>query len=199
MRFEPTVLNGVHVRLEPLRIEHVTELSAVARDPELWRWTVSRVRDEADMREYIQQALDGQQQGNALPFIIREQGTDRAIGSTRFGNIDAFNRRAEIGWTWVGAAWQRSAVNTECKLLLMRHAFDEHGCNRVEFKTDALNEKSRNALRGIGAMEEGILRQHMVTLSGRIRDSVYFSVIASEWPAVRAHLEARLDRHAPPR
>jgi len=192
MNFEPVTLNGRTVRLEPLSVEHSAELVHVALDPELWRWTVSLVRDEAALREYIAQALEGQRQGNALPFLIREQGTDRAIGSTRFGNIDVPNRRAEIGWTWVGAPWQRTAVNTECKLLLLRHAFDTNGCNRVEFKTDVLNEKSRRALLGIGATEEGIFRQHMVTESGRLRDTVYFSIIAPEWPLVRAHLEARL-------
>jgi RimJ/RimL family protein N-acetyltransferase len=194
MRLEPVTLIGAAARLEPLRYEHAAELVEAALDPELWRWTISIVRDEAEMRDYISQALEGERAGTTLPFVIREQGTGRAIGSTRFGNIDGWNRRLEIGWTWVAAPWQRSAINTECKLLLMRHAFETAGCNRVEFKTDALNEKSRRALRGIGATEEGILRQHMVTLTGRVRDTVYFSVIASEWPSVRAHLEARLQR-----
>ena len=120
----------------------------------------------------------------------------RPIGSTRYGNVDLFNRRVEIGWTWVARPWQRSSVNTEAKLLLLEHAFERLGCNRVEFKTDSLNEQSRGALLGIGAKEEGILRNHMVTESGRLRHSVYYSVIRDEWPAVRDGLRARLERYA---
>jgi RimJ/RimL family protein N-acetyltransferase len=129
-----------------------------------------------------------------MPFATIELASGRPIGSTRYGNVDLFNKRVEIGWTWVAPAWQRRAVNTEAKLLMLNHAFGRLGCNRVEFKTDSLNTQSRNALLGIGAVEEGTLRDHMVTESGRLRHSVYFSIIAPEWPAVRRRLEERLER-----
>jgi N-acetyltransferase len=192
---EPVILEGDVVRLEPLSLDHVTELASFALDPELWRFTVTQVTTVGDLREYIATALREQQAGIALPFIIRERATGRAVGSTRYGNIDLPNRRVEIGWTWVGTPWQRSAVNTEAKLLLLRHAFDTLGCIRVEFKTDMLNEKSRAALARIGAREEGVFRRHMVTSSGRLRDSVYFSIIAEEWPDVRVRLEGMLHAH----
>jgi RimJ/RimL family protein N-acetyltransferase len=188
----PEELAGRIVRLEPLSLDHVGELAPVALDPELWRYTVSQVATEEDLRAYIEAALRERDAGVALPFLIRERATGRAVGSTRYGNIDLRNRRVEIGWTWVGRAWQRTAVNTEAKLLLLRNAFETLGCNRVEFKTDVLNERSRAALARIGAREEGVMRRHMVTDSGRIRDSVYFSIIVEEWPDVRAKLEARL-------
>jgi len=188
----PEELAGRFVRLEALSLDHVGELAPVALDPELWRYTVSQVASEEDLRAYIEAALRERDAGVALPFLIRERATGRAVGSTRYGNMDLRNRRVEIGWTWVGRAWQRTAVNTEAKLLLLRNAFETFGCNRVEFKTDVLNERSRAALARIGAREEGVMRRHMVTDSGRIRDSVYFSIIAEEWPDVRAKLEARL-------
>lgn len=191
------MMEGNVVRLEPLTLAHADELAPVALDPELWRFTVSQVSTINELRAYIGEALALQQAGAAMPFLIRERVTGRAIGSSRYGNIDRHHRRVEIGWTWIGRAWQRTAVNTETKLLLLRYAFETLGCNRVEFKTDALNEKSRTALKGIGAREEGTLRRHMVTDSGRLRDSVYFSIIAEEWPEVRARLEARLRARAP--
>lgn len=127
-----------------------------------------------------------------MPFAIVELASGTVVGSTRYGNIDRANRRVEIGWTWIGRPWQRTAVNTESKYLLLRHAFETLGCIRVEFKTDALNERSRQALLRIGAKEEGIFRSHVVTSTGRIRDSVYFSIIDREWPAVKTRLEAML-------
>lgn len=188
----PGSFEGEVVRLEPLSLDHVRELAPIALDPELWRFTVSQVATEDDLRAYIEAALRERDAGTALPFVIRERATGRAIGSTRFGNIDRHNRRVEIGWTWIARAWQRTAVNTEAKLLLLRYAFETLGCNRVEFKTDVLNERSRAALARIGAREEGVMRRHMVTDSGRVRDSVYFSIIAEEWPEVRAKLQSRL-------
>jgi RimJ/RimL family protein N-acetyltransferase len=172
----------------------VDELALVALDPELWRFTVSNVATVDDLRSYVTAALRERDAGSALPFLIRERKSGRAVGSTRYGNIDGLNRRVEIGWTWVGRPWQRTAINTETKLLLLRFAFETLGCIRVEFKTDVLNTRSRNALERLGAREEGILRHHMVTETGRIRDTIYFSIIADEWPAVRQHLEGRL-RH----
>jgi len=190
--FEPVVLEGAHVRLEPLALDQVGELAEVGLDPELWRWTHSLISSVRDVRRYVEEALDLQARGIALPFVTRERASGRLVGSTRFGNIALDHRRVEIGWTWLAAPWQRTALNTEAKYLMMRHAFERVACLRVEFKTDALNEKSRAALARIGATEEGTLRSHMITESGRSRDSVYFSVIASEWPRVKGRLEGML-------
>ncbi len=192
MRIEPVVLDGVSVRLEPLSLNHLSPLTAVGVDPELWRWTVSLVRTPEEMEQYIQSALADQAAGTALPFATVHKPSGQVAGSTRFGNIDAQNRRVEIGWTWIARPWQRTAVNTEAKYLMMRHAFETWDCLRVEFKTDALNTQSRQALLRIGAKEEGILRAHMITAGGRVRDTVYYSVTAAEWPAVRAALRERL-------
>ena len=175
-------------------MEHLDALAEVGLDPALWRWLAFPVRTKDGLRAYIEEALRDREAGRSMPFATVELATGRPIGSTRYGNIDLFNRRVEIGWTWVAVPWQRSAVNTEAKLLMLEHAFERLGCNRVEFKTDSLNEQSRNALLGIGAKEEGILRNHMVTETDRLRHSVYYSVIAPEWPEVRARLEQRLER-----
>jgi RimJ/RimL family protein N-acetyltransferase len=194
MNPQPVVLEGRHVRLLPLGHEHHADLCAIGLDPHIWRWFPDPVATGGEMRDWIEEALRAASAGEAVPFVITlRDGT--VVGSTRYGNINRANLRLEIGWTWVAPAWQRSAVNTEAKLLLMAHAFDQLQCNRVEFKTDSLNVKSRAALAGIGATEEGTLRRHMVTASGRIRDSVYFSVIREEWPGVRRRLEDRLARH----
>ena len=192
MNLEPIVLEGRHVRLVPMTPEHVPALWEAGRDPELWRLTISQVHSEADMRAYVDAALRAQAAGTALPFVTTEAATGRVIGGTRFGSVEAAHRRAEIGWTWIAPPWQRTAVNTEAKYLMLRHAFESLGCLRVEFKTDALNERSRNAILRIGAREEGILRKHQVTERGRIRDSVYFSIIDDEWPMVKARLEQML-------
>jgi len=185
-------LEGKHVRLEPLSLAHHAQLCQVGLDEELWRWIPQNVRTADDMRAYIEEALRSQAQGTALPFATLDQASGRAIGSTRFGNIDRVNRHVEIGWTWLGLAWQRTAANTEAKYLMLRHAFETWKCLRVEFKTDSLNQRSRAALLRIGAKEEGIFRNHVITWTGRIRHSVYFSIIDSEWPQVKASLEARL-------
>lgn len=192
MIVEPVVLDGVSVWLEPLSPDHHAALCRVGLDEDLWRWTPHHVRTPEEMREYITSALAAQAQGLALPFAIVEKSSGTVVGSTRYGNIDHAHRRVEIGWTWVARPWQRTPVNTECKYLLLRHAFEVLGCIRVEFKTDVLNERSRKALLRIGAKEEGVLRGHMITATGRIRDSVYYSIIAAEWPAVKAALEERL-------
>jgi len=194
----PVVLDGTHVRLEPLALDHLADLRAVAFDEDLWRWTVAGVRTDDDLHRYLDAALRERDAGAALPFATVVLSTGRAIGSTRFGNIDVANRRVEIGWTWVGRDWQRTAVNTEAKYLMLRHAFEQLGCIRVELKTDALNARSRAAILRIGAVEEGTLRRHMVTQGGRVRDTVYFSIVDSEWPAVQARLEARLAAGPPP-
>jgi RimJ/RimL family protein N-acetyltransferase len=175
-----------------LSLAHVPNLCEVGLDPELWRVTSTNITIAVEMAAYVQAALETQAAGTALPFATILAAENRVIGSTRFANYDRGNRRVEIGWTWIAPPWQRSGANVEAKLLMLGHAFDVLGCNRVEFKTDALNDKSRSALLGIGAQEEGTLRRHMVLWNGRIRDSVYFSVIREEWPQVRAHLEGRL-------
>jgi RimJ/RimL family protein N-acetyltransferase len=190
----PITLNGAVVRLEPLTIEHLEQLCEVGLDPDLWRWTTSEARTREDMRRYIETALEWQLQGTALPFATVEQASHRVIGSTRFMNIDLANRRAEIGATWIARQWQRTAVNTEAKYMMLRHAFETLGFMRVELKTDVLNTTSRNAILRIGAKQEGIFRKHMVCENGRIRDTVYFSIIDTEWAEVKAALEAKLGR-----
>jgi RimJ/RimL family protein N-acetyltransferase len=192
VRFEPVTLQGSHVRLEPLTPEHLDGLCEFGLDPDLWRWTSTRLQSREDMAEYLETALNDERKGTARPFATRSIKSGQVIGSTRFGNIDLHNRHVEIGWTWVGVPWQRTAVNTEAKYLMLRHAFEILGCIRVEFKTDSINERSRNALLRIGAKEEGTLRNHMIVHDGRYRHTVYFSVIDSEWPAVKANLEAKL-------
>lgn len=192
MNIAPVTLTGVHVRLEPLEERHLDELCAVGLEPELWRWSTEPVTTRDAMSDYVRDALELQAQGSALPFVIRAINGAQVVGSTRYGAINQINRRREIGWTWVALPWQRSAINTETKFLLLRHAFETLNCLRVEFKTDALNAQSRAALTRIGATQEGIFRSHMVTSSGRIRDSIYFSIIATEWPAVKERLTRKL-------
>jgi len=192
MVVEPVTLEGQFIRLEPLSLEHHAQLCAVGLDEELWRWIPHAVGTSDEMRADIETALEWQAAGTALPFATIARATGRAIGSTRFGNIDRKNRHVEIGWTWLGKKWQRTAANTEAKYLMLRHAFDTWRCLRVEFKTDSLNERSRAALLRIGAKEEGIFRNHVITWTGRIRHSVYYSIVDSEWADVRADLEKKL-------
>jgi RimJ/RimL family protein N-acetyltransferase len=192
MVVEPVRLEGQKIRLEPLSPAHHAQLCEVGLDEELWQWIPQAVGTAAEMRAYIETALESQAAGNALPFATIERVTGRAIGSTRFANIDRSNRHVEIGWTWLGKKWQRTAANTEAKYLMLRHAFETWRCLRVEFKTDSLNERSRAALLRIGAKEEGTFRNHVITWSGRIRHSVYYSIIDSEWPAAKAQLRIKL-------
>ncbi|MCV2353036.1 GNAT family N-acetyltransferase [Paucibacter sp. B2R-40] len=193
MQVAPVTLQGPSLRLEPLSLAHVDALSTIGLVPELWRWVPSQVRTAADMRAYVESALKDQASGLALPFALVLAGPDQAsgpvVGSSRFGNISLRDRRLEIGWTWVAPAWQRSCVNTEAKTLLLTHAFETLGAHRVELKTDFLNDKSRAAIARIGATQEGIFRRHIVTDTGRVRDTVYFSIIDSEWPAVKVRLQ----------
>lgn len=190
----PVTLAGRRVRLEPLAESHVDALSEVGLDPAIWRWGIGPIATRDDMRGYVETALRWQRQGTALPFVTIAATTRRVIGSTRFANADAANRRVEIGWTWISPAYQRTPVNTEAKYLMLRHAFETLDCNRVELKTDALNDTSRRAIQRIGAREEGTLRSHMVVAGGRLRDTVYYGIIREEWPGVKARLEERLDR-----
>ena len=188
----PRVLAGRFVRLEPLTPAHIPSLEKVAFDADLWRVTTTRIATPEDLRVYVDEALGLQRAGSALPFCIIANDTREAIGSSRFGNYDAANRRVEIGWTWIARPWQRTAANPEAKLLMLDYAFGELDCLRVEFKTDALNARSRGALLKLGAKEEGILRSHMIVAGGRRRDSVYFSILVEEWPEVRRALVSRL-------
>jgi RimJ/RimL family protein N-acetyltransferase len=192
LQVEPVTLTGRHVRLEPLAESHLDELWPVASEASLWQWIPWPVRSKDDLHAYIVAALDGQAAGTMLPFLNRLVATDEAIGSSRFGNIAPADYRAEIGWTWVGVPWQRSAANSEAKLLMLDHAFGTWHCHRVEFKTDSLNEKSRNGLLGIGATFEGIFRNHVVTHTGRMRHSAYYAITDDDWPMVRARLVERL-------
>ena len=187
-----TTLEGGRILLEPLGEAHHAALCAVGLDAALWQWTPKPVHTAADMAAYIAFALAERAAGRALPFAIIEKATGRAIGSTRYGAIEPAHRRVEIGWTWLGRSWQRTGANTEAKYLLLRHAFETLGCIRVELKTDALNERSRAAIRRIGAREEGLLRSHMITADGRVRDTVYYSILDREWSQVKQDLESRL-------
>jgi len=195
MDLTPRVLEGPNVRLEPLTVEHLDGLCDAGLDPDLWKLTVSRIRTRADMQRYADDAFADQRAGTALPFATVWRETGRVIGSTRFGNASPANRRVEIGWTWLARPWQRTGANTEAKYLMLRHAFERWNCIRVELKTSALNHRSRAAILRIGAREEGILRHHMINEDGSLRDSVFFSILAGEWPEVRRRLEAMLAGH----
>lgn len=192
MKVESVVLDGKFVRLEPLSLNHLENLCEVGFDEELWRWIPTQITNSAEMKDYITSALEDQNRGIALPFATVEKSTNKAIGSTRFGNIAPKDRRTEIGWTWIAKNWQRTFVNTEAKLLMLTHAFETWNCIRVELKTDFLNQQSRNAILRLGAKQEGIFRQHVICQSGRIRDSVYFSILDSEWETVKKNLETKL-------
>lgn len=192
MNIEKIRLEGEFIRLETLETGHLEQLFEAGSDPSLWLWTTNIIENKADMKVYIETALDEFRRGVSLPFVTIEKSGGKVIGSTRFGNIDAKNRKVEIGWTWINPQWQRTFVNTEAKLLMMTHAFEVWNCVRVEFKTDVLNEKSQNALMRIGAQKEGVLRRHIITDAGRARDTVYFSILDSEWQTVKANLQKKL-------
>ena len=192
MEGKPVILEGAFVRLEPMTSGHLDALWEAGSDEALWRLIPTNIASRDDMSRYIETALEDQRKGVALPFVTIERGSGTVIGSTRFGNIDVNNLRAEIGWTWINLKWQRTRVNTEAKLLMLTHAFETWKCIRVELKTDALNDKSRNAILRLGAKQEGIFRQHVICDTGRFRDSVYFSIIDSEWESVKANLTSKL-------
>ena len=192
MTLQPTILTGQSIRLEPLRIDHTPALTIAGLYPELWRLQPAPIVSEEDMRSYVQTALDDQQRGAGLPFVIVDVQTEQLIGSTRFMDIALAHFRLEIGATWLTPAHQRSRANTEAKLLLLGYAFESLGIKRVVFKTELLNEPSRKALARIGAIQEGTFRQHLYAASGRPRDMVYFSILVQEWASVKAKLTASL-------
>jgi len=194
---QPIVLEGSRVRLEPLRLDHLRDLALVAFDEPLWRWTIMGAQDAAGLQRWVEAALANQESGTERPFATIDLASGRAIGSSRFMSIVPEHRRLEIGWTWVGSAFQRTGANREAKLLQLTHAFETLGANRVEFKTHARNERSRTAIAGIGATFEGVFRQHTIMPDGSLRDSAYFSVISPDWPAVKARLVERLAGGSP--
>jgi RimJ/RimL family protein N-acetyltransferase len=194
VEISPVTLAGQHVRLEPLSPAHAEALIAAAGDGELWNSNVTIVPSRTTIAGYIEAALQAQAQGRELPFVIIRQTSDEVVGTTRFYDIVLSEGRAAIGYTWLSVSAQRTAVNTEAKLLLLTHAFEVWQCIRVELITDVLNQQSREAILRLGARQEGILRSHMLMPNGRIRDSVCFSIIAAEWLEVKADLTARLVR-----
>lgn len=194
MGLKPVTLEGEYVRLVPLELSHAEALFEVGADPAVWRHAYLKITTVEQMRAYVAGALDEQARGISLPFATCERESGRVIGTTRYGSIAMEHKRLEIGWTFVGPAWQRTPINTEAKYLMFRYAFEELGVNRVELKTNALNERSQNAMLRVGAKREGTLRRHMVNSDGTIRDTVYFSVIAEEWPDVKAALLEKLAR-----
>ncbi|MGA7909827.1 MAG: GNAT family protein [Candidatus Sulfotelmatobacter sp.] len=193
VNWKPVTLSGQTVLLEPLQQEHALAFWEAAKDAvdDIFRWIPYRVQTLEDFQRLVDKAFGEQARGESVVFATIERRSGRVIGSTRFMNIDRVNRRVEIGSTWIAPAWQRTVVNTEAKYLMLRHAFEAWKCIRVELKTDALNEKSRNAILRLGAKEEGTLRRHLITWTGRVRDSVYFSILDSEWSEVKANLEAK--------
>ncbi len=191
---EALTLTGRHARLEPLTLAHHDALTEAARDGALWQLWYTTVPTPDTMAAYIDMALAMRSELGALPFVIIDQRDGRIVGCTRYFNVDATNRRLEIGHTWLAASAQRSAINTEEKMLLLRHAFEHLRCIAVELRTHFMNHQSRAAIARLGAKQDGILRNHAIMADGSYRDTVVFSIIESEWPAVRRHLQFKLDR-----
>ncbi|MDZ3823478.1 MAG: GNAT family protein [Pseudoxanthomonas sp.] len=188
-------LTGRHARLVPLHAGHADALADAVADGELWRLPWTRVPAPDQVPDWIARALDEHGHGRALPFCVLD-GEGRVVGSTRLGHLDPDNRRAEIGWTWYAARVQRTALNTQAKRLLLAHAFGPMACVAVELRTHRLNHRSRRAIERIGARLDGILRNHMAMPDGTLRDTAVYSILDSEWPAVRGHLDFLLERHA---
>jgi RimJ/RimL family protein N-acetyltransferase len=196
IQLQPVVLEGRGIRLEPLGPEHHDALISAASDGELWQLWFTAVPRPEETRAYIEHALAGQKDGHMLPWAVRELSSGQIIGSTRYHDVVAAIDRVEIGYTWYAKSWQRSHVNTVCKLLLLAHAFDGVGCKVVGLRTDNFNFASQKAIAALGAQKDGVLRHHSARRDGSARDTVMFSILAQEWPDVRRHLELRLLRHA---
>ena len=190
---EPVVLEGNLVRLEPLTLGHVDRLSAVGLDDRLWGFMLMRLQTREDMTQFVEGVL-ARLSGDAMPFVTIEKSSGTIVGKTRFMNYDRANSRVEVGGTWIGKPWQRTAINTEAKYIMLTHAFKKLHCARVELRTDVLNTPSRTAIERLGAIEEGIFRKHALTWTGRRRDTVCYSILDDEWPAVRTRLEGFLKR-----
>ena len=191
---EPITLKGRHATLEPLAREHQDALKLAAADGELWRLWYTSVPAPDRTAQYIDSALTMRELDGAMPFVVRLAATGEIVGCTRYFHVDASNRRLEIGYTWYARRVQRSAVNTECKLLLLTHAFETLKCIAVEFRTHWFNHASREAILRLGAKQDGVLRNHQISSDGSYRDTVVFSIIESEWPAVKSHLQFMLER-----
>jgi RimJ/RimL family protein N-acetyltransferase len=196
---EPVTLRGSHAMLEPLAVEHVDAIRAAASDGALWRlWYTSVPAPEATTA-WLERALDMRERQGAMPFAVRDTASGDIVGSTRYFNVDAANRRLEIGHTWYSRRAQRTAINTECKLLLLAHAFETLGCIAVEFRTHWFNHPSRRAIERLGAKQDGVLRNHQLMPDGSRRDTVVYSIVDGEWLAVKAHLKFMLDHPREPR
>ena len=191
---EPITLRGRHAIVEPLAFEHIDGVRAAAADGELWRLWYTSVPAPAATKAWLDKALDMREQQGAMPFVVRDVADGAIIGSTRYFNVDAVNRRLEIGHTWYARRAQRTAINTECKRLLLAHAFETLRCIAVEFRTHWFNHASRRAIERLGAKQDGVLRDHQLLPDGSRRDTVVFSILDSEWPAVKAHLSFLLER-----
>ena len=191
----PVTLEGAGIRLEPLEPAHQDALAAAAVDGRLWELWFTSVPEPAQTAAYITDALNGQRAGHMLPWAVRELATDTIVGSTRYHDIVPQIDRVEIGYTWYAARWQRSHVNTACKLLLLTHAFEALQCQVVGFRTDNFNFVSQKAIAALGAHKDGVIRRHQARRDGTVRDSVMFSILAEEWPDVKRHLATRLARH----
>ena len=191
---EPVTLRGAHASLEPLAPSHLDAIRAAAADGALWRLWYTSVPAPERTAAWLDHALDMREKTGAMPFVVREVATGDVVGSTRYFNVDASNRRLEIGHTWYARRAQRTAINTECKLLLLTHAFEALACIAVEFRTHWFNQASRRAIERIGAKQDGVLRNHQLLPDGSRRDTVVYSVLDSEWPAVKAHLRFLLER-----
>ncbi len=194
----PVVLEGGGVRLEPLTEEHHAVLAAVAADGRLWELWFIAVPPPEGMRAYVAEALQGQREGHMLPWVVRDLASGTIIGSTRYHDIAAAIDRVEIGYTWYAQSRQRTHVNTTCKLLLLAHAFETLGCKAVGLRTDNFNFRSQRAIEALGAKRDGVIRHFQARRDGSVRDVVMYSILASEWPDVRRHLELRLRRHTSP-
>jgi len=192
----PCTLEGREVRLEPLTVDHRADLATAASDGQLWELWYTSVPAPNEVDTYIKAALDGQRAGHMLPWVVRELSTGTIVGSTRYHDIVANLDRVEIGYTWYGKSWQRSHVNTACKLALLEHAFDTLGCKVVGLRTDNFNFASQRAIAALGAHKDGVLRHHQARRDGSARDSVMFSILVHEWPDVKRHLALRLARHS---
>jgi RimJ/RimL family protein N-acetyltransferase len=190
---EPVTLKGRHATLEPLSASHIDALAKAAGDGELWTLWYTGVASPAKMPEYVATALDMRERLDAMPFVVRDAG-GTVVGCTRFFNVDATNRRVEIGHTWYAKRVQRTPLNTECKLMLLTHAFEKLACIAVEFRTHWFNHASRTAIARLGAKQDGVLRNHQVDRDGVKRDTVVFSILDSEWPAVKRHLGHQLEQ-----
>lgn len=195
MDIHPITLTGNHVRLEPMVLAHIPDLAAVGLNADIWGFMVyGQMNSEADLRAWVEDILGREKRGTDLPFAVIDLNSGHAIGATRFINIDHANRSLEIGGTWYGLDYQRTAVNTECKYLLLTQAFEVYQCVRVQFKTDLRNVRSQKAIERLGAVKEGVLRNHMILPDGYLRHSVYYSILPEEWPQVKTNLEEKLKR-----